>query len=257
MFNHIKEKREAGRQKKAKQIVSDNLFAAVTNNDLAQVVRIIDEHGKDPEIINSTKTDSMLRQHKCHGKTVLIHAVRVGNPEIVRAILKAPCINVNMRDDELRAELPSCRQHNNALLSAVNHKKLEIVEILAAREDVNVNAVAHGGESPLICAVENFPAAVPVLLRVTGINVNAQNDEGKTALHFACLRRNPMSPVMPQYLLELLNHDSTKLDIKDKEGNTPLSYAHKRGDSLLYDALMRKGAVVEANPVVKAANLRM
>lgn len=235
MFNRMKEKKEVDRQKKAKQKISDELFSAVSNSDLDAVINIVNEHGTDPEIINVTRAE-LRHHHKCHGKTVLIHAVRIGNVGVVNALLKAPCINANLRDDEMHPGLASGMQNNNALLAAVNNKNLAIVEILANRVDVNVNAVASGGETPLICAVENFPAAVPVLLAVKGINPNAKNHEGKTALHLACLRRNPMQSDMPPYMKELLSHALTKFDVADNAGFTPLMYAIKRNDqSLIYE----------------------
>lgn len=244
MFHRIKEKREVDRQKNAKQKISDDLFEAVTNRDLDKVIKIVNEHGNDPEIINAAKTNHLLRKNKKHGVPVLIHAVRAGDAAIVNALLQSPCININMRDEETQPELASALQHNNALLAAVNNKKIEIVEILAARKDVNVNAVAQGGESPLICAVENFPAAVPVLLRIEGVNLNAKNIHGKTALHLACLRRNPLNPVLPRYLTELLNHDATSLDVTDNDGWTPLMYAIKRSDYTLIYLLLDAGADV-------------
>lgn len=235
MFNRIKVKREVDRQKKAKKKISDELFSAISNSVLDKVINIVNEHGTDPEIINATRVN--LHHHKCHGQTVLIHAVRKGNVAMVNALLKAPCINVNLRDDEMHVGWSSSMLNNNVLLAAVNSKNLALVEILANRLDVNVNAVASGGETPLICAVENFPAAVPVLLRIKGINPNAKNHEGKTALHLACLRRNPMQPELPQYMQELLNHSLTKFDVVDHAGMTPLMYAIKRNDQSLIDEL--------------------
>lgn len=234
MFNRMKEKKEVERQKKAKKKISDELFSAVSNGALYKVISIVNEHGTDPEIMNATRVN--LHHHKCHGQSVLIHAVRKGNVEIVNALLKAPCINTNLRDDEMHLGWASWMLNNNALLAAVNSKNLALVEILANRIDVNVNAVASGGETPLICAVENFPAAVPVLLAVKGINPNAKNHEGKTALHLACLRRNPMQPEMPRYMKELLSHPLTKFDITDNADMTPLMYAVKRNDDpLIYE----------------------
>jgi hypothetical protein len=49
------------------------------------------------------------------------------------------------------------------------------------------------------------------------VNVNAQNDAGQTALHFAVLSSDET--------VKLLAENGAQLDIRDKQGKTPLDFA--------------------------------
>ena len=62
--------------------------------------------------------------------------------------------------------------------------------------------------------------AVKLLLEV-GVDVNAANDAGQTALHFAALSMDSV--------VELLAMHGAKLDAKDKQGRTPLDMAQGKG----------------------------
>ncbi|KMQ50170.1 Ankyrin [Chitinispirillum alkaliphilum] len=55
-----------------------------------------------------------------------------------------------------------------------------------------------------------------------GININAQNNEGKTALHQACYNRD-------YEMIKTLVENGARTDIQDNQGMTPLTKATKRG----------------------------
>jgi ankyrin repeat protein len=62
--------------------------------------------------------------------------------------------------------------------------------------------------------------AVKVLLD-QHVDINAANDAGQTALHFAALSMDSV--------VELLVMNGAKLDIKDRQGRTPLDMASGKG----------------------------
>ncbi|XP_026548528.1 ankyrin repeat domain-containing protein 22-like, partial [Notechis scutatus] len=60
---------------------------------------------------------------------------------------------------------------------------------------------------------------IKMLLRA-GACVNAQDDSGRTALHYACEMKN-------QSIIPLLVEAGADLSIKDKDGETPLDMARR------------------------------
>jgi hypothetical protein len=83
----------------------------------------------------------------------------------------------------------------------------------------DVNTKLSDGTTLLIQAVkEGRTNAVTFCLRKNA-DPNIQDDEGKVALHYAAIGLNP------QYVSQLKNDAQAKLDIKDKQGRTPLDLA--------------------------------
>lgn len=97
----------------------------------------------------------------------------------------------------------------------------------------NVNA-RHGmtGETPLHMAVENDYKASVELLLAKGADANAQNKYGQTSLFRS----------IDAGIAELLLKHGAKLSIKDKGGNTPLSFALSHNYQNLANVLRAHGA---------------
>jgi ankyrin repeat protein len=123
-----------------------------------------------------------------------------------------------------------------------------IVELLAAQPGMDVNAPCLSGKTPLMLVVDYCPAALPALLKVTDLNVNAQDYEQRTALHLACLRRNPLDERLPAYIKLLLNVPDLDKNIMDAHGYTPMMYALKRKDAVLTEELQRVGVEIIESP---------
>lgn len=162
---------------------------------------------------------------------------------------------------------------NTLLLSAASHyddRKVGFVEFLVKNgADVNkVNNkkqtalhIALGKDSPKTVALLLDAGAAPDVPGATSLlfntkvdieiykkfveksnNVNAQNDEGQTPL-MATLEYIKYTPTLADYARALLKKDMD-VDVRDKKGNTALSYACKAGNFAIAKLLIEKGADV-------------
>ena len=73
---------------------------------------------------------------------------------------------------------------------------------------------------------------------------DAHNHVGRTALHLACLRRNPYEATVPEYIKLLLKNRNIDRNVPDAEGKTVLMVALERRDAVLEDFLYQAGARV-------------
>eukprot|EP00301_Raphidiophrys_heterophryoidea_P007556 c12910_g1_i2.p1 GENE.c12910_g1_i2~~c12910_g1_i2.p1 ORF type:complete len:1642 (+),score=461.47 c12910_g1_i2:343-5268(+) len=96
------------------------------------------------------------------------------------------------------------------------------------------------GDSGLHLACDKLHEEVAVLLvKEVGVDVNAQNNNGETALHTAA-QRGSLS------LLELLLDNNSNPTIPDNNGTTPLHHAAARGSQNIVEKLLECGADPEA-----------
>jgi len=112
-----------------------------------------------------------------HGKILLHHAAMFGNAELVKKLLEAEGIDVNVRDD----------YGNTPLYLAARKCRDKVVELLLGAEGIDVNARRTGkGYTPLhSAACDGFYEVVELLLGAEGIDVNTRTGSGWTPLHFA------------------------------------------------------------------------
>ncbi|XP_046563153.1 serine/threonine-protein phosphatase 6 regulatory ankyrin repeat subunit B-like isoform X2 [Haliotis rubra] len=95
----------------------------------------------------------------------------------------------------------------------------EVIQALL-KEGANVQMQNRKGQTPLHCAARNkCMECVELLLPVS--DVNAQDTDGNTALHFSFLSDEPHSHEVIQALLE----NGADVGIKNKKGETPLHCA--------------------------------
>lgn len=92
--------------------------------------------------------------------------------------------------------------------------------------EYGVNATDSFGRSILInCVIKNKYNFLKKLLEYENVNVNLQDENGFTALHFA------VEEGYPEMLKEILSTKEVNVNLKDKFGNTPLWRAvHNKPD---------------------------
>jgi len=136
---------------------------------------------------------------------------------------------------------------NNRLVKAVQEKDVaEVIRLLGlvAPSDVTLehdNTLLH-----LICRIcrpaqrdyENGRPIIKLLIK-QGVDVDAVNDDGQTALHIAAYYGCGIG-------VELLVKNDADIDAKDKWGKTPLHNAAYKHDYEIASLLVSKGADVNA-----------
>jgi ankyrin repeat protein len=241
MFSTIRTKLKLKKLDNNNKKLREWLFDAIENGKPEDIARFVSEHGENPELMNARVL------HEIRGATALIHAVRCQRPDIVRELLKATYIDLNAIDHaHPRAGLDEAKHYlNSALLAAIVTKQLDIVEMLVVINSLKINAVGTDRRTALMYAIDYCPAAIPLLLNVKSIHVDAQDGNERTVLHHACLRRNAYAEELPNYIMILIAAPKTLLDKADSEGCTPLMIAAQRGDFPLVRALIQAGANIE------------
>lgn len=249
-MNHHQLKRELIRQErqieKNLKETTQELLDAVQSDDLNTVVKLVKIHGNDPVIMNSAGAFSLdLLQYDA--ASALLIAVNKGYSGVVNALLEAPELDVNIRVDQYRSNYSLAdyfyHTYNTPLTAALGKGMVNIAEELLRSKKIDVNLTSGAGQSPLMCAVRKCEKMIPALLQFEGINVNAQDSHGKSALHYACFRKNNHEELSAD-ILALLNTHGLQLDLLDFNdgGWTPLMYAKNNGDRYMVEALLRLGA---------------
>lgn len=97
---------------------------------------------------------------------------------------------------------------------------------LLLEDGFELNETDNSGATPLIwSAFCGSEITLTYLLAQPGIEVNAQNDKGETALHLAI--QAPHS-VKPANIIKRLMIKGASLDIKDSKGRKPIEVCKKR-----------------------------
>ena len=132
-----------------------------------------------------------------------------------------------------------------ALMIAVKMSNKEIVELLLAHKDINVNIQTQddGLTALMIALIEiyflsNRKKIVKLLLAHKDINVNIQTQEGITALMFAVEKGDGE-------IVELLLDKGADIDAKAKGGLTALMFAAYHGNEKAVEKLLDRGADIE------------
>lgn len=195
---------------------------------------------------------------KCGHLTPLIYAVQRGLTSVIPSFLGRNDIAVNDVNDE----------GESALMIAVKLRNLEIVRLLSAHPEIKVNKRARSGQSVLMRAInpefwaQGNEECIQSLLSVKDLDVNAQDENGLTALHVAMIggkqlaldlceiNKQERNPYHVRHAFEnardrqlrqhvaaksLISCGSIKINVADNAGRTPLDYAvaaHKFSNEL-------------------------
>lgn len=185
-----------------KQDLKTALMQAVIFGD-ADIVEILIDYGADVNKKNSS------------GETALSIAKHRHSEQIVEILL------ANQATDSF-APIEAISPTLNALLNSERSKKMaKVREMLSA----DINSRDEQGRTVLIYAISKvddflgFPCDIfAELVKIQGIEINAQDDEGTTALMKAALNRNPS---YTQMLLDA----GAKVNMENNEGQTALGFA--------------------------------
>lgn len=230
------------RKSEVKPDSGEDLRRAIISDDVESFERLLAEYGDHPDVINA-QAFRTINGNYYFGPTPLILAARHGRTSMAERLLALPELVLNAVDEFPSAHsMPSDVSHQTALLAALIARKNEVARILIENPACNMNAMTFSRMTVLMVAAEFDPDVLPLILEREGVEVDAVDERGRTALHYACLRRNPLSENIPQYITSLLENPAVSLDIADVEGMTALMYAASRKDVTLVVALIEAGA---------------
>lgn len=163
------------------------------------------------------------------GKTALHYAVMQNNSEAVSLLLQYGA-NVNAVDHSM------CTPLQKALIVNDNH---ELVSILLSHPELNFDAIRLRDEEGLAflyyAAQHNKPEVVAWLLE-KGVNPNIVCYEGRTVLQTALLYESF------EVVKALLSCSNVEVNARDNEGDTAFHYAVEPGDKEILTLLLEKGA---------------
>ena len=182
--------------------------------DAAGLVNKLIDHGANP---NPRLKRAILKRHHdflqervlTEGSTPLMRAARFGDAKLARVLLARGA------DPTL-----TTKDGTNALMFAAG-----------------VNLAAVRGEDPsLLHPSEDGSIEIIKMLLDRGLDINAANDQGLTALHGAVQRSQGTGNGTGEKIIALLVERGAKLNVKDKRGKTPLELARATEGQILNTA---------------------
>ena len=222
----------------------DDFFALVESGDIAEIEAVI-RNGQD------------LEQENESGWTPLFMAIRRGDPDVVRLLLRASAKPGHRANGDMTT------LHCAMIAPAKGRpleKTLEIVNLLLLEDMSLANARNRDGTTPLHIAallysdreirnqiqqgdLKDIPRLLEVLFSV-GADPNIKNKEGNTALHEATLGED-------EEVALLLIQSGADVNAVNNEGLTPLWGAAAMGLPRVVSALLKRGA----NPNVRTEGM--
>lgn len=168
------------------------------------------------------------------GCTALIWAAMTGIVDLVKSLFGAGAIqSVDVQD----------KMGNTALTAAVSRGYFDIAKVLITEGQANVLLANRDGETALSLAVQDDDEELVDLLCTHGANVNARDEDGRTAVMAAYDASNKR---MVEHLISEVGADIT---LADNEGRTLLHLAARQGDDEGVRSLCESGADVNAQDV--------
>lgn len=143
----------------------------------------------------------------------------------------------------------------NQWFKAIEEDDLCALQELSAHTDINVQEMSNGNTALIAAATFGHERIVQFLLTVPGININAQNNIGETAL-IAAISNGPcthhaLDSFLKQMYVDtstccchenitelLLQLEDININIQDREGNTALICACKLGHRTMVQFLL-------------------
>jgi ankyrin repeat protein len=188
-----------------------NFFAAAQARDMMALNAFFDAG------INPNAQDS-------DGRTVLISAAARGDLELVKFFLSRG-VDLNVKD----------KRGYTALSHALEAMYEDVVEALLNRPELDPNCRGLNGRPALIAYVWRDNKDRVEKLLAHGADVNAQDNDGDTALHGAAQNGNVE-------IMGLLLDKRANVNAKNKQGGTPLMWAAVYGHDEAVRLLLSRGA---------------
>lgn len=212
--------------------LSQQLRDAATEGRLSDVVDLVNQYGDEYEIINGIDRRIMSRDFN---KTPLICAIHAGHVDVVIALLKARAIDVEMH---------APKYFYSPLAEAARMNQPVIFRRLAALPNSPVNRFDWNDNSVLTLTLMHCPDALPALLNVPHLNVNATDKQKRTTLHIAA--KQPLS-MMTESFMNGIKMLANKMNVNARAQSnlTALMIAAREGNAPLVDVLLTAGADAE------------
>ena len=191
--------------------------------------------------------------------TALHIAAHFGHSSIVGELIKAPHLNLNVRNENGNTPLnlavyngraasarllidagadiniPDKYQQTALHMAACNGYN-DIVDALIKRPDMNLNVRNENGDTPLNVAADNGRAASARLLIDAGADINIPDKYQQTALHMAAC--NGYNDIVDA----LIKRPDMNLNVRNENGDTPLNVAADNGRAASARLLIDAGA---------------
>lgn len=165
------------------------------------------------------------------GKTPLMHAVINGNDQIVIYLLEKG-VDASLTDRYGNTALKLAQEAKETKKELAEKYTQQIIPALLNKTKTK------DGQTLLTQTIENgIPQSAIDIIDLLGADINKPNGKGQTPLHVAVLRRDDNTTN------KLLKQCVIKVDAQDNEGNTALHYATARGDFQIVKALTNAGAL--------------
>ncbi|QYT04792.1 ANK_REP_REGION domain-containing protein [Trichoderma simmonsii] len=205
------------------------------------------------------------------GRTALHYAALMGHLEIVRELLLQEDMEINMEDlagdtplllatkmrqrevvEELLEKKASSRKRNKlkeaALHIAIRNADESIVQLIAAAEDVNLEAKAKDSCTPLLLAAEYGHLDIFKHLLSRGAKQHVRGSQELTTLHLAAKNGHVA-------LAEFLIQNGADIECLDDGDSRPLHLAAKAGHVALVKVLLEHNADIESEDCIEQTPL--
>lgn len=188
------------------------------------------------DLLLATLTDEIVNTHMMGNQTLLMLAIEHKQEAVIQRLLLHACLDLKVVDSRGRNLLHVAA--DNAyyeILPVIAAKHKQALEELVNRPD-------DSGRSALVAVVqqsnEDLQATQPALrlLSSCGADFAATDDRGYTALHHA------VSGWAPASVIEVLLDCSVPVDAQDCDGRTALHLASAADNKSLVDILLDRGA---------------
>ena len=175
-----------------------------------------------------------------NGLLPLTKAVLKDHIEVIKILLttKEGKLSLNSTSPEIPSTI---------LQIAVFQNKTNIVKLLVAHDETDVNQPNEFGHTPLYFAALNGNTEILKILIQSGAFIHAESIDGTTALHTTCFHGHMETA-------KILLANNAIIDKQDKYLRTPLFFAVGMGHEDLVWFLLEKGAKlsnIRLNPLVK------
>ena len=190
------------------------LHRAAYRGSIERLKQLITTDGMN---INATDKDGMTPMH---------WAAEQGNAKCLKALLTTVGVDVHVIDNLARTP------RDIVLASVLDTSKVECWELM--------KLVNHGMKPLHWAAFQGNTQYLKQLVADSGVNINATDEDSKTALHWAAFQGNIAGVKV------LIAVDGVNIDAIDVYGNTPLHWAAQYGHSECVESFVAAGAKVNA-----------